>query len=687
MIQSMKYKKLKIVKTVFIAAMLAMQMIMQHSDGVRHLQGVYMVRQCQTPSYVLRPMAAGEGRKAGEIDPLALAKEIVADLEAPDQPITEQDIRMLANLYYWSLHGLPKELKMIRLGLFPQAPYRNLPCYVYDLNDMKVASFGNEGIIDKQMAELIEFINADPAQRRDPRSYRFIKWSIMDEGNWALDMRDPAIHAAMTHWIFHQVIHPFKDANTHTGWALMNILRKKAGLAAIDFPKTRESHQEYLRTFNQDRNPFPFMEYIKCLAQSTGYGPASKAGPVPLGHLGPVPEQSVLRPMAYDEKIGLDSEQLIEEIINKMGIELETSGGKPLTCRDIINTIRDCLEISLLPPRSLDKPALQRLPVNMRRAGSRERSEALIALREAYSGDFNKSAFALRDISSPAFRLLLDVIDTKGIMNTSYLWRYQFELERLKAVAKGMIAARYRPDSDVMLNIFVPAVSKGHELACVTSVVIEAAQEVMGDAWRRHLKLKLIGIDINAHSIEIAKLKLSGKFTKEEVPRRGGATLREKARAASRVNRHFREMNRINKRSLAAGRAASFKIELKAMNSLDDEALKYFREADIVSLNFLFMYLSEEARLRLISSLTQMKPGAALFTDITVPYLKMCIQNGRCSNEAWQLMRRYFVWSKGDVTEEEMAVTKRFGKSGDVSQGASSQLEDLRIRDDSEHEI
>ncbi|MFA6281434.1 MAG: PfkB family carbohydrate kinase, partial [Candidatus Omnitrophota bacterium] len=351
--------------------------------------------------------------------------------------------------------------------------------------------------------------------------------------------------------------------------------------------------------------------------------------------------------------VSADLERLIKDVAAQLGFDLRAD-----CFADHINTIKVCLAVSLNPPQSPRDDIIEQLPRKMRLAGFKGYSAMLLELREAYAGDFNRYALALNDMNSPAFHLLLDVINTDATMNATSLLRHQFELSRLKPIAEEKIRNQCFPDKDVELSIFVPAISKGHELAGIASVVLEAAQKVMGDDWRKRFKLTLVGADIDTRSLKIARSKLMGNFATEDITTKV-SRLEGKIRIANRVNRNLRDMSKVNAQWVSFGKTAPFKIELKAMNALSAEALKYFRQADIVSINYLFMYLSNEGRLRLFSILAQMKAGAVLFTDTTMPYLRTSVRNEQCSSEVLRILENSFVWKKSDIGDHGMVFTRR----------------------------
>ena len=89
-------------------------------------------------------------------------------------------------------------------------------CYCFDVVD-EVSLNLNDGDRYRvwnycQMDDFAKWLHAEPGTAQDPRSYTWIGQSIVNNEAWDIDWNDPGIHAAMTFWILHQVIHPFEDA-------------------------------------------------------------------------------------------------------------------------------------------------------------------------------------------------------------------------------------------------------------------------------------------------------------------------------------------------------------------------------------------------------------------------------------------------------------------------------------------
>ncbi|MFC1590362.1 hypothetical protein ACFL42_02570, partial [Candidatus Omnitrophota bacterium] len=181
---------------------------------------------------------------------------LVQGLARSSRRITAAHIRQFNKSLYLSQQ---ESLTTVLAGRFPLEPYRVNRTEVSDLKKRQVAEFENDPYIRKQMAEFVEWINAPKGSRPDPRTYPNIGQFIIDKRPWGLDWDNDEIHCAMAFWLFHQVIHPFSDRNSRTGWEFMNIMRQRAGLAPIEFPTDDENHQLYYETFDPDQKPDKFL--------------------------------------------------------------------------------------------------------------------------------------------------------------------------------------------------------------------------------------------------------------------------------------------------------------------------------------------------------------------------------------------------------------------------------------------
>ncbi|MBI1953617.1 MAG: tetratricopeptide repeat protein [Candidatus Omnitrophica bacterium] len=193
------------------------------------------------PGEVLRFPWGKPSAKSG----LEETQELIDRLANSEEPITEADVR--------ELNGHYQE---------PSSPtYREAMTLPPNAEHEAAGGFRPEAPIAEQMSDFLKWLNTAAGSRQDPRVYPSLGQSIPDRKPWNLDWNDPATHAAMAHWLFHQVIHPYDDGNGHTGWALLNILRRRAGLPPVRFLAEREAG--YLKTFRLNRDPFPYLQFME----------------------------------------------------------------------------------------------------------------------------------------------------------------------------------------------------------------------------------------------------------------------------------------------------------------------------------------------------------------------------------------------------------------------------------------
>ncbi|NQU95250.1 MAG: GNAT family N-acetyltransferase [Candidatus Omnitrophica bacterium] len=194
-----------------------------------------------------------------------LIRDFVSELAESSRAITEIDIRQLSYLYWTAEHGTVREILSFELAL-PIAPYRSTSIGVEDFDGNIVAQFDNHKVISQQVVDFLKWINLPHDTCVDPRSFASLGEWISDKSSWEdIDLGNPSTHAAIAFWLFHQVIHPFYDGNTRTGWDIMNILRRRAGLEPVELPRDREEQKLYFKTFSKEQNPRRFLEWFRRL--------------------------------------------------------------------------------------------------------------------------------------------------------------------------------------------------------------------------------------------------------------------------------------------------------------------------------------------------------------------------------------------------------------------------------------
>ncbi len=188
--------------------------------------------------------------------------EFIESLAGRDVPIAEDDITRINTFF---------QAELGRMMPGEKSEYREDACELEDYEGYLNIKFANQDFIKEQMREFVEWINSPAGERQNPTDYDYLSLSITEEGPWGLDFDDPEVFAAMALWIFHQVIHPFLDRNSRTGWQVMNLLRRRAGLEEKSFPEDWQSHQAYFETFRRDktgtlaRDPRPCLDFIRSL--------------------------------------------------------------------------------------------------------------------------------------------------------------------------------------------------------------------------------------------------------------------------------------------------------------------------------------------------------------------------------------------------------------------------------------
>ena len=195
---------------------------------------------------------------SADADQEETAEDIEDRLSKSQRPLTEADIRMLNERILSEAQGEDPtgfgDFGMVE----PAGEYRKSPIGLSRPNGQASIHLNNQNIFGEQMAEFIDWLDSGDS---------LIEYPMLTEGisdtNWIdeIDWADRETRASMAFWILHEVIHPFIQGNRRTAWRLLNILRRRAGLALI--PKLKRYESPWHRTLNGERNPLPFVEFIK----------------------------------------------------------------------------------------------------------------------------------------------------------------------------------------------------------------------------------------------------------------------------------------------------------------------------------------------------------------------------------------------------------------------------------------
>lgn len=124
----------------------------------------------------------------------------------------------------------------------------------------------------KEMESLLEWVNAKAGERSNPDRYSRRREWIKRFNELGIDLENPLAHAAMTPWfMFHGGY--FTEAKHRVGWALMNILLRRAGYPAVHYePGTPhgENRDRYYQVLDHSEDPRQFIEFIRELASQAG---------------------------------------------------------------------------------------------------------------------------------------------------------------------------------------------------------------------------------------------------------------------------------------------------------------------------------------------------------------------------------------------------------------------------------
>ncbi len=109
--------------------------------------------------------------------------------------------------------------------------------------------------------EFIRWINASVSERAQLWNYPKFMWTLRRLKEEGEDLTDPVVQAAFAHWFLYWENPVFGDGHHRTGWALMNILLRRAGQSSISFqPNLRESYEDALGSWD---NPARFVRFIR----------------------------------------------------------------------------------------------------------------------------------------------------------------------------------------------------------------------------------------------------------------------------------------------------------------------------------------------------------------------------------------------------------------------------------------
>ncbi|MDD5421869.1 MAG: sigma-70 family RNA polymerase sigma factor, partial [Candidatus Omnitrophica bacterium] len=291
------------------------------------------------------------------------------------------------------------------------------------------------------------------------------------------------------------------------------------------------------------------------------------------------------------------------------------------------------------------------------------------SLTETYKGDVAEWAEDLRDPNSPASYLLIDLMPQT--LSTG-LFRYPHETDVARQVARQEIGEAMTSGSEARIDVFIPALCKGDEAASIALAIFEEARKTQGFDWRRRLKLKITGIDIDSRLISKASERLKGGF---------GILDCGNPELLASSNRTLAEIDDIIRQD---GEDAPVRFDLKTMSVVDPAAAAYLENADIVSVNHLAFDISSNAKKVLVERLFSMKPGSVLLSSdlaSTGSYSFYSADDCRKVEEAFIEIYRdgqESAWRKRGERDETPRGPRRKNQSPDMGQAAEADM-DLEI--------
>ena len=123
---------------------------------------------------------------------------------------------------------------------------------------------------------LVHWLGTRGADRADPLQHQGAlgTWLRM-AAQWGIDLDDPVVRAALTHWLLTTTMVPFRSGNHRIGWALMNVLLLHAGVLQHPLVLQDRDQWAYFKTFDarddhEVADARPLIELVQRLVAHAG---------------------------------------------------------------------------------------------------------------------------------------------------------------------------------------------------------------------------------------------------------------------------------------------------------------------------------------------------------------------------------------------------------------------------------